>query len=314
MLKRKLILLGILFTGLALFSAFSSLQWLKLINEEYLYHNPKVFKKRLEVLPSNLNIESIKRIKASCNPKEFKFIVMSDSHGKDDVLLRVIADTLKHNPDFIIFLGDFTEQGKLRHYVKELNFIKKSIPVPFILVIGNHDYRNYGYKSYSHIFGPLDFYFDIGKYRFICIDNNFKEKVRDIVHLPGPDMEWDADDGIDVEILKILERLLMDGSQKNLIFMHQPPPLKAWQEYAFTTNREPFMSLMEHYSRNIEYVCAGHDHHYDMKKLHGIKFIVSGTTGGEFGRQYNRFKAPEYTYTLFTVDNNGINERTYKVN
>lgn len=309
--KRVILLVCIVFVIAIGFISISVYQWSKLANEEYFYNNPKILHKRLNELPSDFNIENIKRIEATVNPSQFKFAIMGDSHGNDKILKKIVNHAILHKPDFVIFLGDLTEQGKLRHYLKELNFVKRNIPIPFILVIGNHDYKNHGYLMYNHLFGPLDFYFNIGKYRFICIDNNFKEKVKRIVPLPNSDMEWDTKDGIEDGMRTLIEELLQEEVYINLIFMHQPPLLQRWNENAFGKGSDEFFSLVKKYNKRIPYVCAGHRHCYDRQEIYGVKFIISGGAGGPYRQHLDGPVPTKYHYVLFTVDNLGIKDKVY---
>ncbi|NQT07015.1 MAG: metallophosphoesterase [Candidatus Omnitrophica bacterium] len=307
----RLLFIILLCIAVIVFTTISILQWVKLANEEYLYNNPKTLKRKLATLPSDFNIENIQRLKTSVDPLSFKFVVLGDSEGHHDVFGRILEGALSHNPDFIIHLGDLTEQGKLRHYVRELRFIKENVNVPFIAIIGNHDYYNKGNLSYAHLFGPLDFYFDIGSYRFIFIDNNFKDKVKPIVPLPGSDFGWKAVDGVYDETLEQLEGLMGGKSRNNLIFMHQPPAIGEWVERAFTKNRIEFMDLVTREDMNVRYVCAGHMHGYDMKEVEGVKFIVSGGAGGTHKENADAGVFAKYHYILFEADDAGISDTVY---
>ena len=311
-LRKRVIFLTSVFLVIAIgFISASIYQWSKLANEEYFYDNPKNLYKKLGKLPSNLNIENVKRIQTSINPSRFKFILIGDSHGNHKILNRVIKKALLHKPDFIVHLGDLTKQGKLRHYVKELNFIKKNVPCPFILVVGNHDYYNNGFISYAHIFGPLDFYFDIGKYRFICIDNNFIEKVEKFVYLPDYDMEWEEITGVDEEKMALLDLFLKEESRVNIILLHQPPPLDRWEHHAFKDNGKEFIDLIEKYNTKVPYVCSGHIHGYDKKELAGTGFIISGGAGGRFRKGIDDAITKRHNYVLFEVDESGIKDKVY---
>jgi len=185
------------------------------------------------------------------------------------------------------------------------------VNIPFITIIGNHDYYNKGNLSYAHLFGPLDFYFDIGDFRFIFIDNNFKDKVKTIIELPGRDAGWKAVDGVYDETLEQLEELMGGESRHNLIFMHQPPAIEEWSERAFTKNREEFMNLVKRDDLNVSYVCSGHMHGYDAKVVEGVKFIVSGGAGGTQRGNADAGVSARYHYVLFEVDDAGISDTVY---
>lgn len=306
--RTKIILAGALSIVLCAYIAFTALLLLKLANEEYLYTNKKTFKKKLATLPSDINIENIRKIREDIDPSRFKFVVLGDSESRHDIFSRVIKDALRHKPDFILSVGDLTEQGKVRHYLREIEFIKKNIPVPFITVIGNHDHYNFGYLTFARVFGPLDFYFDIGGFRFICIDNNFKQKVKDIVELPRSDAGWKAIDGFDDEMLGRLEGLIAGGARSSLIFMHQPPPLDGLGDRGFRQNSEKFMELIRSEGSTVRYVCSGHAHGYAEYKIGDIEFIVTGGAGGRHRVVHNARLTHKYNYVLFEVNGNEIKD------
>lgn len=311
--KLKYALIFLVSIILTAFIVISVMEWLKALNNEYLYHNKKTFKRKLATLPSGLNSESIKRIKSSINPEKFKFVVLGDSESKYKVYSKVLKDALLHKPDFILSLGDFTEQGKVRHYVRELEFIKKNIPVPYIAVIGNHDYHNYGYRTFTHIFGPLDFYFDVGKFRFICLDSNFKQKINNIVNLPETSFVWDTEKGIDDDMMIKLENLLISGPGSNLIFMHHPPPIGKWAKRAFEKNSKEFLNLIEKEETNVKYVSSGHYHGYGRMIKGDITFLVSGGAGGRQREKVDEDVMRKYNYVLFEINGENIKETVYFV-
>ena len=303
-------------TVAAAFILVSLHRWGKLINEEYFYDNSKHLYRKLKEFPSNLNIENVKRIKASVDPSRFKFVVMGDSRGNDEVMEKVVKAALLHKPDFIIFLGDLTEQGKLRHHKKEMDFVKRHIPVPFIFVIGNHDYYNNGYTAYTHIYGPADFYFDIGKYRFICLDNNSKEKPGEIEHLPDTRIaprKRRARSSFNTRTLVSLASLLEDESHTNLIFMHHPAPLKGWRSRSATNGSEEFLELIKRFSSRVPHVSASHMHGYGFKELYGIKFHITAGAGAKWHLAEAENIIHRYNYVLFEVDESGVKDRVFFV-
>lgn len=303
--KRWIIAAAIAIFAAAVFVYISIIQWTRLFKEEYFYGDVRKLYERLDSYPKDLNIVSIDKIRRNADTSGFKFVVMGDNRGHHGVFKRALDDAMSHKPDFIIHLGDLSKDGKLRHYKRELTFIEKNISIPFVFVVGNHDYSSNGFISYSYIFGPLDFYFDIGKYRFICIDNNFIEKVEEFVHLPESDMEWEAETGIDDEKMGKLEMLLQEEGHLNLIFMHQPPPLGAWAGHSFGENGKSFIELVERYTYAIPYVCASHIHGFDEKKLGATTFIITEGLGAKLNYEIEGIDQ-RYNYVLFEVDATGI--------
>ena len=66
-------------------------------------------------------------------------------------LTKTIKKINKLNPDYIIHLGDITEEGTKEDYDLAKKLLSK-IKKPVIYIIGNHDARNVGYKLYPDFF------------------------------------------------------------------------------------------------------------------------------------------------------------------
>lgn len=141
---------------------------------------------------SNLNLININRIKMleekDPHKKSFKVGLMSDLHhffSESEDVISIFNNT--PDLDFVIIVGDITNQGLLREYEWSYDIIKK-LRVPFIVLLGNHDCLNNGKEIYANMFGPKNFSFSFRGVDFICFENNNWESTT-------PDYNWMEDSG-----------------------------------------------------------------------------------------------------------------------
>jgi 3',5'-cyclic-AMP phosphodiesterase len=160
----------------------------------------------MDVSSSHINSHVIAEIEAaSVNfsaEDTLSFAVFSDTHENYDIL----ADALDHlnarqDIAFIINNGDVTNSGFAREYKWYIEIIEKSVH-PLITVLGNHDSLANGKELFERLFGPVNFTFVSGAYKFILFNNNIWENQD-----RSPDYLW-------------LRDQLSDESYNNLFFAH----------------------------------------------------------------------------------------------
>ena len=49
------------------------------------------------------------------------------------------------------------------------------MPVPFVALIGNHDFLGTGDQAYEVMYGPMDFSFIASRVKFVCLNTNATE-------------------------------------------------------------------------------------------------------------------------------------------
>lgn len=103
---------------------------------------------------------------------DFTFAVVTDSHVFYDELERAV-DIISATPgiSFVIHAGDFSDTGLLFQYEETVSIMEK-LPVPYVVVPGNHDLLGNGHKIFNDIFGPTDFSFTCNGAFFIIANNN----------------------------------------------------------------------------------------------------------------------------------------------
>jgi len=171
--------------------------------------------------------------------EEIKFAVLADSHYDyhelDEALVNINA--IK-DIDFVIVNGDIADHGYLKEY--ELFHEKmKRLNIPYLTVIGNHDYRSNGIEIYKEMYGEPNKSFVFNNMLFILFDDVFWESNK------NPDMEW-------------LKKELKSSDQYNncFVFAHIPPYSDQFTEQ----KGNEYEQLMDSY--NVDLSIHGHVHEY----------------------------------------------------
>jgi hypothetical protein len=228
--------------------------------------------------PVKLNHKAIQKIQNSIKGKNaFSFAVIGDTQKSFTSFKKILQKHDADKFDFMVHVGDFTSSGRYTQYMNMVHFLDKST-VPVVCGIGNHDISNRGPECFAHFFGPLNFYFDIGTFRFIFINNTKKEFVPDIHELPGADQQYKPQRGMEAEQIDKLAPLLQ-GNQHHFIFIHTPPDFSTFKHHSFTRNSERFINLMKLNAAKIAGVFSGHIHGYSELVSDGVTYIVSGGAG-----------------------------------
>ncbi|MBN1144870.1 MAG: metallophosphoesterase [Bacteroidales bacterium] len=199
------------------------------------------------------NEEQVKMISniALSGSDTFKFALLSDIHDNYDDLSDAIKRLNKHTDlSFIACCGDITNSGLAQQFEWYVDVINKS-QHPFISLIGNHDYRSNGYRIYQKVFGPSDFSFDAGNYKFVFFDNVVWENDN-----RSPKFDWLTDQ-------------LSDSELPHVILTHIPP----WDNQMTGINNLVFRDIVN--SENTILCCHGHTHEYADTCYNGVHTIVS---------------------------------------
>ncbi len=118
---------------------------------------------------SNVNSQNIAKILSKQQPGDsLVFIAISDTHT-DYSDLRAAVTTINEMEgiSFVLVCGDITDWGLFNEFDDYYHLISR-LNIPFITQIGNHDYLSNGKLIFNKMFGPTNFYFDIGNYRWLC--------------------------------------------------------------------------------------------------------------------------------------------------
>ncbi len=209
---------------------------------------------------SNVNEKNIERIISSKDVNDTLTIAaFADSHNYYEELRKTVKciNSLK-NVDFVIVGGDVTETGLLNQYETYLNEISK-LNIPFITVVGNHDFLSNGSKIYQKLFGPVNFYFDYCGYRIVGFNDNVWENGN-----KAPEFDW-------------LDEVLSEGKCKSVVVAHIQPWTDAQLGEKYSTIYE---NVIE--ANNVIISIGGHSHGFAHTVKNDIHYLISGsvTTGG----------------------------------
>jgi hypothetical protein len=213
--------------------------------------------------------------------ESFRFVAMADSCYHRDVFDAFLKTAAGLQPEFSVDIGDIVDgeddPWEWPHFLTQI----RRINWPFFVVLGNHDiwpwqaapgsdYSPQG-KLFEELFGPTDYYFDHGDFRFVAIDTGRF--------------------AISPERLKWLDKAL-DTPLRKIVFMHVPPAVIAkWAQFGpgntFSNGAQEFADLVA--AKQVERVYVGHLHILDVAEYKGVRYVVTGACGqGKPGRELRR--------------------------
>lgn len=196
-------------------------------------------------------------------------------------------------PDFIFQLGDFVSEGVPEYYRAHVAWMDAHEKVPLLRCVGNHDRSRPNGDAdknlYDAVFGPRDYYFDRGGWRFISLDSSDRR-------LTPAQLEW-------------LKGALASPERK-VIFTHVPPEyLKPLKPLAIVgtleTSSEEFDAMQANDRKsggihdfftnyfkdgsaefedlvskgNVAAVYMGHIHAFWAADYKGVRYVISGGGG-----------------------------------
>lgn len=135
---------------------------------------------------SNVNSVNISEILSKQQPGDsLVFIAISDTHTEySDLRAAVTTINEMEGISFVMVCGDITDWGLFNEFDDYYHLISR-LNIPFVTLIGNHDYLSNGKLIFNKMFGPTNYYFDIGHYRMVVFDNVVWENGNQ-----EPDFNW----------------------------------------------------------------------------------------------------------------------------
>jgi len=134
---------------------------------------------------SDLNALNIAKIQLQQPTDSVVFIAISDTHTQySDLRAAVTTINEMEGISFVVVCGDITDWGLFNEF-DDYYHLSSRLNVPYVTLIGNHDYLSNGKLIYTKMFGPTNFHFDIGDFRFVVFDNVVWENGN-----REPDFNW----------------------------------------------------------------------------------------------------------------------------
>ena len=186
---------------------------------------------------------------------EFKIAFITDTHTYYDEFNDQIKELNKRNDiDFIVHGGDLTLSSLHKEYEWFSEIMNKS-KVPFLTVIGNHDYLSNGADIYQKMFGATNYSFTYNNIKFVFFDNVIWEKG-----LKDPDFDW------------FRNEIKNTANNRMVIPISHIPP---WDQQFNYGNEYVFNKIME--EQGIKLSIHGHTHKYYFGKKYGpVDYLVCG--------------------------------------
>jgi predicted phosphodiesterase len=201
---------------------------------------------------------------------QFKFAVIGDSQGHNDILERAI-ETMA-GVDFVIHCGDLTPTGTGTEYSAAEETLNLS-SAPVFITPGNHDIKNGGVVQFKDRFGPTSLSFDYGGVRFALVDSSD-------LSISTEEIEW--------------LRGVFEGANEKILITHAPS-YDPWEgnhtlDPASCDRVQDFV-LEEH----VNAVFTGHIHAFNQMVVDGTCFTITGGGGGSLLEGVHHFVNVSYS-------------------
>ncbi len=216
-------------------------------------------------------------------------------------------DMIKFKPDFTVHLGDVIEGTNEKDFVgiagiKLVRDELEKIGVPAWFVLGNHDVRAVTKQQFKEtlLIDSLNRVIDVGDYRFIILDGDFKPTGEDTFPKHGYTRGYLPD-----KVLQWLEPKLQTNKQV-VVLMH----FAAWPSQLIGTKRgiignaEKLRAMMEKY--NVLAIFNGHIEKKKYANVNGTQFF--SFTGTKESDEYKNcfyevtFQGNDIKVTMYYVD------------
>ena len=145
----------------------------------------------------------------------FDFVVIGDNRDGVEVYTRILRHIKGLNPLFILNTGDIVNEGNVSEYEAYIKQIA-SYDIPILHVPGNHDVRK-GPDNFYRYVGKPNWYFDVGGFRIIGLDN--------------------ASGKFSAETVEFARKTLT-RYKTCLVAFHRPPPVERWAVHAMMKDEE----------------------------------------------------------------------------
>ncbi|WP_439559311.1 metallophosphoesterase family protein [Dyadobacter sp.] len=211
---------------------------------------------------SNLNNKNIALLPSNPPQDTLRFILMGDTQRwYDESEDFVKSANSQKGISFVLHAGDISDFG-LAQELKWVDRIMSRLNVPYMTVIGNHDIIANGPDAYRKMFGPLDYSFTYGNYKFIFINTNSREYAFDGT---VPNVPW-------------LRAQLADNPEgKEMIVVGHVPPY----DNDFDKKLEPEFAGLLRDNPNVNMSLYGHQHSFTDGEYYkdGVRYVVTTSMG-----------------------------------
>jgi predicted phosphodiesterase len=124
----------------------------------------------------DINAKNIVKIENACKDKDtLKFAFISDTHNWYTETKAMVENINKRGDvDFVIHGGDLTDCATTKEFVWQRDILA-CLNMPYVALIGNHDFLGTGDEVYAKMYGKTDFSFIVSDVKIICLNTNATE-------------------------------------------------------------------------------------------------------------------------------------------
>ena len=226
---------------------------------------------------TDINAHHIAEITSRCQNKDtLRIAFISDTHGWYSDAKDEVADINQRTGiDFVVHLGDLTDAGMTKEFVWARNILN-NLDVPYVVLIGNHDFLGTGDQCYEAMFGSMNFSFIAGRIKFVCLNTNATEYdyMAAVPDFDFMEQEMNADS---------------DRFDCTVLLMHAPP-------YSDQFNNNVCRAFQRYTSffPNLMFCVFGHNHSQYIEEIYDDGVIYYGVAS-----------ADKRNYYIFTITPDG---------
>ncbi len=231
-----------------------------------------------------INANHIAQIEQQCEGKDTLHVAfISDTHGWYKQLMDEVAD-INSRPeiDFVVHCGDLTDTGTTKEF-RRIRWEMDKLRVPYVALIGNHDFLGTGDQMYEWMFGSKNFSFIVSRVKFVCLDTNAMEYDR---VAPVPDFSF------------MQREMTADSTafDRTIIVMHAAP-------YSDEFNDNVSLVFNYYTMRFPGLMCCifGHDHTGETRRIYDDGPLYHGIDCAEH-RNYKLFTITPDGYEVERID------------
>ena len=234
---------------------------------------------------TGINTANIRQIELSTLGKDtLRFACISDTHqwyadmraAVDDINRR--KDTL----DFMVHCGDLTDTGTNKEYVWCDRQLRR-LQLPYVAMIGNHDFLGTGEEYYAKKYGPKNLSFIAARLKLVLLNTNATEYD----HMASvPDLNY------------IRQQAEEDAGafDRTIVLMHARP----YSDQFNNNIAEPFEHYLQFYLKPM-FCVNGHDHSLSVDDVFGDGMTYYGVPS-VVKRKYFIFTITPDSYRYEIVD------------
>ncbi|MBN1699990.1 MAG: metallophosphoesterase [Spirochaetales bacterium] len=227
-------------------------------------------------------------------PDHFRFVILGDRTGGriDPIYECIVENSLAHNADFYITVGDQIDGGVSRtdsihkQWDGYLSIIEP-VPVPVFLVPGNHD-----------IWSPLS---ETIWYQKTGRNPNYSFTHRHVHFTVLDTSRWESGETLPETTITWLKEDLAKNKTAPLtiVFYHKP--------FWYTTLRFEKKDMLHDICREygVDAVFNGHLHIYHAAEYDGIRYTIVGSSGGSL-KEYGSSRDNFFHYAVVDIEGNEI--------